>query len=292
MTTSAVSQPPIATAEAANASRNSNRKGGAGNDGGEFSGLLAKISTTSDRGDRQTESAREPNTDSDGGRQVGDLTLDDTLIGEDLLAAGGEQDQLQANASMATQVDVNALLQALTGNSTAAGANALAAVPGRIPGSATAEAEAAMVKAALAAQQDGDVLSPEELILASLQRTAGQTEEPQNNDVKPPIAQLTIMGRKTHLAPVSEGTVEWAARLAQEGVPALRAQAQVGDTGAGELTPAGNDATAEDAQVANPRTAVTAVRDGQLGTAWQQAASDQGADAQSPARSLPRSLTG
>ena len=282
MTTSAVSQPPIATAEVANASRNSGRKGGAGSDGGDFSGLLDKISTTSNRGDRQTGPANEASPGSSNGGHLGDLASDD-VIAEDLHAASREPavEQADSSASNTSQVDVNMLLQALNGNGALVDANAQAAVAGRLPGSATAEAEAAMIKAALAAQKDGDTLSPEQLILASLQRTGGQNEEPQSGDVRPPIAHLTIMGRETHLAPVSEGTVEWAARLAQEGVPALRAQAQSGNAGEAELTQTSvSDATAEDAQIANPRTAVTAVRDGQLGTAWQQGGSDQGADAQ------------
>lgn len=268
MTTGAVSQPPIAAGEAAaGRSRDAGRKGGADTTSGGFSGMLSKVAGNREPDGSQSAPARDM-SGSDGGSssQLANWLRNraEGLAGE-TGAADREQD-LSGDAAGLTDIDVQALMQILGGNNGAlAGPGGFAALAGRVADGTVTEAESAMLQAALTAQEDGETLSPEQLILARLAKASDQAADPANAEVRTTTALLTVLRRETHLGHVADGGMAWAARLAGEGSP-LRAGPQPGNSGDAQLLRSADDAgLLEDAQPAAPHAAVTAVRDGQIG---------------------------
>ena len=97
-----------------------------------------------------------------------------------------EQERAQPDSGSGglTDIDVQALMQMLSGNAALAGAGGLAAMVGRVANGTATKAETALMQAAVTAQEEGDALSPEQLILASLAKAAVRTEEPAGDEVK------------------------------------------------------------------------------------------------------------
>jgi Flagellar hook-length control protein FliK len=288
MNTGAVSQPPIATGEAtADRSRNTGRKSDGDNEGGGFAGLLSKLAGKREHGDRQPGSALEaPDKAGDRSPVLDWLQAKIEAGGQEERAAATEPEraiaQRDGGAGGLTDIDVTALMQILGGSGALAGANGLAAMAGRVANGTATEAETALMQAAVTAQEEGETLSPERLILASLAKAAGRTEEPASGDVKTATATLTVLRRETHLAPVANG-VEWTARPAAEGNRSLRAVATPGEEVSGDIQPLQSDHGPErsgETQLANPQAAVTAVRDGKLGTDWRRGAPPMAAELQ------------
>lgn len=272
MNTGAVSQPPIAAGEAtADRSRNAGRKSDGNTEGGGFSGLLSKLA--GEQGERRPGSALEA-TDTVGerGQLLDWLQIDTEAGGQDGRAADLEPAiaRQDGGAGGLTDIDVTALMQMLGGSGALAGAN-FAAIAGRVASGTATEAETALMQAAVTAQEEGETLSPEQLILASLAKAAGRTEEPASAGVKTAVATLTVLRRETHMAPVAHAGAEWTARLAAEGNRPLRAVAAPGEEAPGDIQPLPSDTGMErsgETLVANPQAAVTAVRDGKPGTDW------------------------
>jgi len=286
MNTGAASQPPIAAGEAAaDRSRTAGRKSDGDNEGGGFSGLLSKLASNREHDDRQPGSALEaPDNAGDRSQVLDWLQANTEAGGQDGRAADLEQAiaQHDSGAGELTDIDVNALMQVLSGSGAPAGANGLAAMAGRVATGTATEAETALMQAAVTAQEEGETLSPEQRILASLAKAVVRTEEPASGDVKTMTTTLTVMRRETHLAPVADAGLAWAARLAAEGNRALRAGVQPGSGDVQLLQPANGVERGEEAQLANPQMAVTAARDGQLGANWQRGALPM-AELQAPA---------
>lgn len=283
MNTGVVSQPPVAAGEAtADRSRSAGRKDASDNQGGAFSGLLAKLANSPESGARQPESVNGASGNGDDSSQVADWLLgngnaEEAREGD---GRGADLEQVLAepdnSANGMTDIDVKALMQILSGSGALADASGFAAIAGRVANGTVTEAETVLMQSALTAQQDGEALSPEQLILATLAKANVRTGEPASDDAKTTTATLTVLRRETHLAPVGEAVPGWAARLVAEGNVALRASAQPGN-GATEDTqqlPATNGMErAEEVQLANPQAAVTATRDGQLGADWRRGTS-------------------
>jgi chemotaxis protein MotD len=272
MNTGAVSQPPIAAGEVtADWSRNAGRKSDGDNAGGGFAGLLAKIAGNREQGDGVPAPAQEAGgNDRNGGQLLDWLQAKADAPGQEGGAAAVDPAVARpdSGAGGLTDIDVTALMQILGGSGALAGANGLAAMAGRVANGTATEAETALMQAAVTAQEEGETLSPEQLILASLAKTARTTEEPTSADIKTTTATLTVLRRETHLAPVAN-EVEWAARLAAAGNRLLRAGAAPAQETPGDMQPLQPDTGVErsgEALPANPQAAVTAVRDGQLGT--------------------------
>lgn len=261
MNTGAVSQPVAAPEATADRSRNAARKGGSDSEGGGFSGLLSKLASTLEHEDRRTNPAEEASSDG------GDISrvLDWLGSSVDEHASGPEQEGAQPDSGSGglTDIDVQALMQMLNGNAALAGAGGLAAMVGRVANGTATNAETALMQAAATAQDEGDALSPEQLILASLAKAAGRTGEPAGDEAKATPVTVTVVGRETHLAPVVDAGVEWAARL-RAGV-----QRDTASSGDGPALRAENSAQPSgEVQLADPQRAVTAARDGQLGDDW------------------------
>ena len=272
MNTGAVSQ-PIAAAEATvDRSRNTGRKGGTDSEGsGGFSGLLSKLAGNLELEDRQMDPARE--TPPDGG----DISLVLDWLRSSVEVSDGqptdpEQERPQPDNSGGglTDIDVQALMQMLNGNSAPGGASGLAAMVGRVANGTATKAETALMQAAVTAQEEGEPLSPEQIIFASLAKAAVRTDEPAGDEVKATPVTLTVVRRETHLAPVVDTDVEWAARLVAEG-KLLRAGVQRDAATSGDMqAPRVENRTqpSGEVQLADPQRAVTPVRDGQLGNDW------------------------
>ncbi|MBX9592187.1 MAG: flagellar hook-length control protein FliK [Hyphomonadaceae bacterium] len=260
--TGAVSQSPSAAIEATG----ERARGAQRSDGEEeraFQGLLSKLAGSGEEADGPAASVQES-----GGGQVADWLRG---LAEAAVEGGGATDLEQALAERdgegggLTDIDLKALMQILGANGALAGAGGLAALAGRVANGTATEVETAQIEAALAAQGDADTPSPEELILASLAKAAGRTGEPTDGDGKATPVTLTVLGRETHLAPVADTSAEWAARLAAEGNRALRT-GQPGSADAQRLQLATEMEQGGEVPLANPQVAVTAARDGQLGT--------------------------
>lgn len=275
MNTGAVSQPIAAPEAAADRSRNAGRNGGSDSEGGGFSGLLSKLASTLEHEDRQTNPAEEAPPDG------GDISQVLDWLRSSVEAAAGdehapdpqeeeERAQPDRGSGGLTDIDVQALMQMLNGNAAQAGAGGLAAMVGRVADGTATKAETALMQAAVTAQEEGDALSPEQLILATLAKAAVRTDEPAGDEVKATPVTVTVVGRETHLAPVADAGVEWAARLAAEG-KLLRAGVQRDTASSGDVQAPrvenGRQPSGE-VQLADPQRAVTAVRDGQLGDNW------------------------
>jgi len=273
MNTGAVSQPIAAGEATANRSRNAGRKGGSDSEGGGgFSGLLSKLASNIEHEDRQTVPAKEACPIGGDSSQVVDWLMDNAeAAAGDEHAPDLEQERPQPDSGGGglTDIDVNALMQMLSGNAAPAGANGLAAMAGRVANGTATKAETALMQAAVTAQE-GEALSPEQLIFASLAKAAVRTEEPASDEAKatPTPVTLTVVRRETHLAPVVDAGVEWAARLVAEGGRPLRAGVQRDTASSGDVqrleAESGTEPSGE-AQLADPQRAVTPVRDGQLG---------------------------
>ena len=273
MNTGAVSQ-PIAAAEATpDRSRNAGRKGGSDSEGsGGFSGLLSKLASNREHDDRQTDQAKEaPPDGSDISRVLDWLRSSAEAATGDGHAPDPEQERPQSDSGGGglTDIDVQALMQMLSGNAALAGANGLAAMAGRVANGTATKAETALMQAAVTAQEGGEALSPEQTHFR--QPREGRRFEPRSLQAtrsKPTPVTLTVVRRETHLAPVVDAGVEWAARLAAEG-KLLRAGAQRDTASSGDVqavqAESGTQPSGE-VQLADPRRAVTPVRDGQLGT--------------------------
>lgn len=278
MNTGAVLQPPIAAGEAtADWSRNAGRKSDGDTAGGGFAGLLAKIAGNREHGDGVPAPAQEAGGNDRNGGQILDWLQGqaEAAAGEGgSAAAGSEQEAQDSRGGGLTDIDVTALMQILGGSGALAGPDGLAAMAGRVANGTATEAETALVQAAVTAQEHGDTRSPEQLILASLAKASGRTEEPTSGDIKTATATLTVLRRETHLAPVAN-EVEWTARLAAAGNRLLRTGAAPGQEAPGDMQPLQPDTGAErsgEALLANPQAAVTAVRDDQPGTDWRRGA--------------------
>ena len=273
MNTGAVSQ-PIAAAEATvDRSRNAGRKGGPDSEGsGGFSGLLSKLASNLEHEDRQTDPARGMPPDG------GDISrvFDWLRSSVEAAAADGqppdpeqERPQPDGGSGGLTDIDVQALMQMLNGNSALAGASGLAAMVGRVANGTATKAETALMQAAVTAQEEGEALSPEQIIFANLAKAAVRIEEPAGDEAKATPVTLTVVSRETHLAPVADAGVEWAARLAAEG-KLLRAGVQRDATSGDVQALRAENGTqpSGEAQLADPQRAVTPVRDGQLSHDW------------------------
>ena len=273
MNTGAVSQPVAAPEATADRSRNAGRKGGSHSEGGGFSGLLSKLASTLEHEDRQAGPAKEAPPDG------GDISRVLDWLRSSVEAAVGdehapdpqeERAQPDSGDSGLTDIDVQALMQMLNGNAALAGAGGLAAMVGRVADGTATKAETALMQAAVTAQEEGDALSPEQLILATLAKAAARTDEPAGDEIKATPVTVTVVGRETHLAPVVDAGVEWAARLAAES-KLLRAGLQRDTASAGDVQALRAESGAQpsgEVQLADPQRAVTAVRDGQLGDDW------------------------
>ena len=280
MNTGAVSQPPIAAGETtADRSRNAGRKSDGANAGGGFAGLLAKIAGNREQDDGVPAAVQEAGgNDRNGGELLDWLQAKAEARGQEEGAAATDPAvaRQDGGAGGLTDIDVTALMQILGGSGALAGANGLAVMAGRVANGTATEAETALMQAAVTAQQEGETLSPEQIILASLAKAAGRTEEPASADAKATVATLTVLRRETHLAPVANAGTEWTARLAAAGSPPLRTVAATGEEAPGVLQPLPSDTGMErsgEALVANPQAAVTAVRDGKPGTDWRRSSS-------------------
>lgn len=274
MNTGAVSQ-PIAAAEATpDRSRNAGRKGGSDGEGsGGFSGLLSKLASNREHDDRQTDPAKEAPPDGSDISRV----LDWSRSSAEAAAGDGhapdpeqERPQFDSGGGGLTDIDVQALMQMLSGNSALAGANGLAAMAGRVANGTATKAETALMQAAVTAQEGGEALSPEQIIFASLAKAAVRAEEPASDEAKPTPVTLTVVRRETHLAPVVDAGVEWAARLAAEG-KLLRTGVQRDTSSSGDVQALGAENGTQpsgEVQLADPQRAVTPVRDGQWGNDW------------------------
>lgn len=275
MNTGAVSQPIAAAEVTADRSRNTGRKGGSDSEGsGGFAGLLSKLASNLKSEDRQTDPARE--TPPDGG-DIGQI-LDWLRSSVEAAASDGqspdperERPQPDSGSGGLTDIDVQALMQMLNGNTALAGASGLAAMVARVANGTATNAETALMQAAVTAQEEGEALSPEQIILASLAKAAvWTTEEPAGDEAKATPVTLTVVRRETHLAPVVDAGVEWAARLAAEG-KLLRASVQREAAASGDVqAPRAENGTqlTGGVQLADPQRAVTPVRDGQSGNDW------------------------
>ena len=273
MNTGAVSQPIAAGEATADRSRNAGRKGGSDGEGsGGFSGLLSKLASNREQEDHQTVPAKEAPLDgSDISRVLDWLRSSVEAAAGDGHAPDPEQESPQPDSGGGglTDIDVNALMQVLNGNAAPAGANGLAAMAGRVANGTATKAETALMQAAVTARE-GEALSPEQLIFASLAKAAVRTEEPASDEAKPTPVTLTVVRRETHLAPVVDAGVEWAARLAAEG-RLLRTGAQRDTASSGDvqgLQAENGTQPSGEAQLVDPQRAVTPVRDGQLGNDW------------------------
>ena len=240
MNTGAVSQPPITDREAtADRSRNAGRKSD-DNGGGGFAGLLAKIAGNREQGGGVPAPAQEAGgNDRNGGQLLDWLQAKAEAPGQEggavaIDPAAARQD---SGAGGLTDIDVTALMQILGGSGALAGANGLAAMAARVANGTASEAETALMQAAVTAQEEGETLSPEQLILASLAKAARTAEEPTNANIKTATATLTVLRRETHLAPVADAGVEWMARLAAAGNRPLRAVAAPGVEAPGDIQP-------------------------------------------------------
>ena len=83
-----------------------------------------------------------------------------------------ERPQPDSGGGGLTDIDVNALMQMLSGNAALAGASGLAAMAGRVADGTATKAETALMQAAVTAQEEGEALSPEQIIFASLAKAA------------------------------------------------------------------------------------------------------------------------
>lgn len=272
MNTGAVSQPIAAGEATTDRSRSAGRKSGSDSESsGGFTGLLSKLASNLEHEDRQTDPAKEAPPD---GGDIG-LVLDWLRSRVEAAAGDGhapdpeqERPQPDSGGSGLTDIDVQALMQMLSGNSALAGANGLAAMAGRVANGTATKAETALMQVAMTAQEEGEAPSPEQLILATLAKAAVRTDEPASDEIKATPVTLTVVRRETHLAPVVDAGVEWAARLVAEGGRPLRAGVQRDTASSGDVqrleAESGTEPSGE-AQLADPQRAVTPVRDGQLG---------------------------
>ncbi len=273
MNTGAVSQPIAAPEATADRSRNAGQKGGSDSEGGGFSGLLSKLASTLEHEGRQADAAEEaPPDGGDITRVLDCLRSSVEAVAGDERAPDPEQERAQPDGGSGglTDIDVQALMQMLNGNAALAGAGGLAAMVGHVADGTATKAEAALMQAAVTAHEEGDALSPEHLILATLAKAAVRTDEPAGDEVKATPVTVTVVRRETHLAPVVDAGVQWAARLAAEG-KLLRAGGQSDTASSGDVqAPRAENGTqpSGEGQIADPQRAVTPVRDGQLGTDW------------------------
>lgn len=275
MNTGAVSQPISAPEATADRSRNAAQKGGSDGEGGGFSGLLSKLASTLEHEDRQTNPQEEaPPDGGDINRVLDWLRSSVEAAAGDERAPDPEQEPTQPDSGGGsgglTDVDVQALMQMLNGNAALADAGGLAAMVGRVADGTATKAETALMQAAVTATEEGDPLSPEQLILATLAKAAVRTDEPAGDEVKATPVTVTVVRRETHLAPVVDAGVEWAARLAAEG-KLLRAGGQGDTASSGDvqaLRAENGTQPSGEGQLADPQRAVTPVRDGQLGNDW------------------------
>ena len=199
--------------------------------------MLSKLASNREHEDRQTNPAKEAPPDGGDISQVLDwLRSSAEAAAGDGHAPDPEQERPQSDSGSGglTDIDVQALMQMLSGNAALAGANGLAAMVGRVANGTATKAETALMQAAVTAQEEGEALSPEQLILATLAKAAVRTEEPASDEVKATPVTLTVVRRETHLAPVADAGVEWAARLAAEG-KLLRAGAQRDTASSGDV---------------------------------------------------------
>jgi flagellar hook-length control protein FliK len=272
MNTGAVSQPIAAPEATADRSRNAGQ-GGSDSEGGGFSALLSKLAGTLEHEGRQADATEEAPPDG------GDITrvLDwlrssvEAVVGDEH-APDPVQERAQPDGDSGglTDIDVQALMQMLNGNAALTGAGGLAAMVGRVANGTATKAEAALMQAAVTAQEEGDALSPEQFILATLAKAAVRTDEPAGDEVKATPITVTVVRRETHLAPVVDAGVEWAARLAAEG-KLLRAGGQSDTASSVDVqAPRAENGTqpSGEVQLADPQRAVTPVRDGQFGNDW------------------------
>ena len=289
MNAGAVSQPAIATGEVpADRSRNPGRQGAPDSEGSGFAGLLSRLG--GNRDERQPAPARDVRDGTGDGSQIADWLrahVESAAPGGDVVdsepaperqhnnSSGGPAD-IDAQAQMQAQTQAQMQVQMLSGSGAPADAGQLAAMVGRVANGTATEAETTLVRAALASQENGAVLSPEQLIRACLEMAPGRAEELPSEEAKASAAVLTVLRRETHLAPVHNLGTGWAARLATEGNRSLRPSAQLLEGSSGDVQQprsAIDLERSEDARLAIPQAAVTAARDGQLSENWRRGAS-------------------
>jgi flagellar hook-length control protein FliK len=293
MNTGAVSQPIAAAEVTADRSRNAGRMDGSDSEGsGGFSGLLSKLASNREQEDRQTDPAKEAPADGgDIGRVLDWLRSSVEAAASDGHPPEPEQDRPQPDGGSGglTDIDVQALMQMLNGNSALAGTSGLAAMVGRVANGTATKAETALMQAAVTAQEEGEALSPEQIIFASLAKAAVRTDEPADTEAKAVPVTLTVVGRETHLAPVVDAGVEWAARLAVEGkLPRAGVQRDTASSGDVQAPRAENGTQPSgEVQLADPQRAVTPVRDRQLGNDWR-----RGSAPTAEPQVVPDALTG
>lgn len=277
MNTGAVSQPPIATGEVTtDRSRNPGRQGSPDSESNGFSGLLSRL--VGNRDERQPEPARDTRSGAGDGSQIADwlrarveATAQDRHVA-DLEPAPERHD---AGRGGLTDIDVNALMRMLSASGALADAGGLAVVIGRVANGTATAAETTLVRTALASQENGVALSPEQLIRACLDEAPGRAEDLPSEEVKASAAVLTVLRRETHLAPVNNLGTGWAARLATDGNRSLRAGTPLLEGSSRDVQQprsAIDLEPSEDARLAIPQAAVTAARDGQLGENWRRGA--------------------
>jgi flagellar hook-length control protein FliK len=283
MNAGAVSQPPIATGEVpADRSRNPGRQGAPDSEGSGFAGLLSRLA--GNRDERQPAPARDVRDGTGDGSQIADWLrahVESAAPGGDVADSepGPERQHNNSSGGLAdidAQAQMQMLMQTLSGSGALADDGQLAAMAGRVANGTATEAETSLVRAALASQENGAVLSPEQLIRACLEKAPGRAEDLPSEEAKASAAVLTVLRRETHLAPVNNLGTGWAARLATEGNRSLRPSAQLLEGSSGDVQQprsAIDLERSEDARLAIPQVAVTAARDGQLGENWRRGAS-------------------
>ena len=285
--TGAVSQLPIAADAAADRSRSAGRKGAANSDDGGFPGFLSKLSGNRGRDDSDAAPAQDTRS-GDGDRSVGGWRRGNAEV-RDENTGDGDHDTPSGDPALAQQDnDIAALLALVTASDAAlqsrplpstdvlAGASALAAMVTRVANGTATEAETALVQAAVVAEQNGDALSPEQFLLASLAKASGRGgEQPAAEPTITATTTVTVLRRETHLAPapapaatpVDAGTA-LAADFGVNGNRALRPPAQPSSEAPADaaLLRTGNadDANAQ-APPALQHAAVTAARNAHLG---------------------------
>jgi hypothetical protein len=271
MNTGTVAPLPIAAGEvAADKARGANR-GGASEDGDTagFLRLVAKLGQDQGRHGRSSD-ATPPGEAGEGAR----LNVGSWLAGQVEVSggevAGGERNAGEAPAT--PQWDTLALQLALAGVSDpealaqllAAGAGpgqsleTAAAVVARVANGTATEADIVLVRNALAAAANGEMPSiPDATMLASLARASSQADARRAGQPAPEtMGKVAVLGRETHLAPVL------AMSIAGQDQSVTRAPQPV--EGA-DVALAMGDASL-DPELADPESAVTAIRDARWGS--------------------------
>ncbi len=273
MNTGTVSPPPIAASEA-KTDRTRGASRGA-DESGEAGGFLKLVSKLAQEGRGGHGHAKPSGLAGDSGRlNVRAWQSGAEVPGEEV--AAGDPDAL-GDQGLPQQADNLALLLALAGVSDAASLAQLlaanaglgqnidpAAIAARVANGTATEADIALVRTALAAAQDGGAPSvPDATMLANLAKANSQAEAKRaGKPVPETMAKVNVLGQETHLAPVLAAAAVEGAPIAIDGDDALGARSQ----SAPDARPTTMADANVDAELVDPHTAVTQLRDARWNT--------------------------